>query len=457
MSGSEQLEELVDRLQLDQRSRWLGGQRVAAEWYLDRHPALRSSGDALISLVYGEYCLRDDLAEAPEAQEYLDRFPKIAPELTRLFDVDRELSSCGFLGVTGPSFPRRLNWPGKNKPLVLIDDRPDAAFPPASAAGFGSLRLGYIFYSLAADCEPDESRCSGVDAYQPLSILGSGSTGVVYLAKRRGSGDTVAVKFITLGPYETGELATLLATLRAVAALAHPGLVGVYEASVWNGLPYLVEEYVEGQSLATRLSEGPLTASQAARLVSSLAQALAALHQAGLVHGNLKPTNVLLGEDGRGRICDAGIAAHLPKAAHFGCLLSEPPPAITVAAQMRQLVRAVRRPADTALVRHDAGYLVGHPCYLAPEQLSGKAADLGPAADIYALGAVWYCSLAGRPPIHAGRWQATLDLVRRQPITPPGAGGTAATPAMDELLLRCLNRDPGLRPTAADLVKQTDQ
>jgi serine/threonine protein kinase len=452
MSGSEQLEELVDRLHLDQRSRWLSGQRVGAEWYLDRHPALRSNPECLISLVYGEFCLRDDLADGPESRDYLERFPEIADELSRVFDVDHELNSSGLAGIVGPSFPRRLNWPGKNKPLVLIDDRPDAVFPPASAAGRAALRPGYVFYSLASVGESDESRCSGIDAYQPLDILGHGSTGVVYSARRRNSNDTVAVKFITLGPYETSELARLFTAVRAVAALAHPGLVAVREASAWNDLPYLVEERIEGPNLATLLAKGPLTLAQAARLAFSLAQALAALHEAGIVHGNLKPTNVLIGGDGMVRLCDAGISANLPRAANFGCLLSEPPPGKVLADRMRNLARAVRRPADTALVRHDGGYLIGHPNYLPPEQLAGTSAELNPASDIYGLGAVWYASLTGHPVFQGRSWQATLQEAREGTARPPSTLNSAVPAVLDELVLRCLSHAPDLRPAAAELV-----
>jgi serine/threonine protein kinase len=451
MGGSDQLDDLVDRLHLDQRSRWLSGQCVGAEWYLDRHPVLRTNRECLISLVYGEYCLRDDLADGPESHDYMERFPEVADELGRLFDVDGELTSSGLTGVAGTAFPRRLNWPGKNKPLVLIDDRADAVFPPASAAGLAALRPGYLFYSLAADGESDESRCSGVDAFQPLRILGSGSTGVVYAAKRRNSNQRVAVKFITLGPYETSELANLFSAVRAVAELSHPGMVRIHEVSAWNELPYVVLDRVDGPSLATLLGKRSLTPLEATRVASSVATTLTALHAGGIAHGNLKPANVLIDGEGVVRLCDACMTAHLPKAANFGCLLSEPPPGKTLAERMRQLARGVRRPTDTALVRHESGYLIGHPSYLAPEQLSGKSAGPSPSADIYSLGALWYASLTGRPPFQQRRWQATLSEVSQSATRPPAITNVAVPAIIGDMVLRCLSRDPALRPTAAEL------
>lgn len=456
MSRSEQLEELVERLHLDQRSRWLSGQCVGAEWYLDRHPTLRSDADCLISLVYGEYCLRDDLADGPEPRDYLERFPQIADELGRLFDVDHELTGSGLAGVSGPSFPRRLNWPGKNKPLLLIDDRPDAIYPPASAAGRAALRPGYAFYSVAAEGESDESRCSGVDAYQPLGVLGAGSMGVVFTARRRNTTDTVAVKFITLGPYELSELAELFEAVRKASAVAHPALLAVHEASSWNELPYVVVERVEGPSLATLLTKGPLTPVSAVGVVSAVGKALAGLHAAQLVHGGVKPTNVLFAGDGAVRLSDAAIATKLPKAANFGCLLSEPPPGRTLQERMRQLARAVRRPANTALVRRDGGYLIGHPSYLAPELLAGRACEMSVAGDIYALGALWYAMLVGRPPFERRHWQATLDEASQGAIRSPSAANRTIPAFVDELVMTCLSRDPAHRPSATDLVEKLD-
>ncbi|HET6882794.1 MAG TPA: serine/threonine-protein kinase [Pirellulales bacterium] len=455
MSGSEPTEELVDRLHLDQRARWLGGQRLAAEWYLDRYPSLRSHVDGLISLVYGEYCLREDLADGPDRQEYVDRFPSIAGELGRRFEIGRAKDGSAAPRVTAPAFPRRLNWPGKNKPLVLIDDRPDAAFPSASAAGFGPLRPGFIFYSLAVDSDEDESRCSGVEAFVPLEVLGCGSTGLVYRARRRGADEVVAIKFITLGPYENAEIARLVAAVRAVAALGLAGLVVVKDVAAWNGLPYIVEERVEGPSLEARLQGGPLTTVQAVRLAASLAQTLSALHHAGLVHGDLKPSNVIFDEQGAVRTCDAAIAAHLPKAANFGCLLFESQAASAVPERIRQLARAVRRPAETALVRHDRGYLIGHPSCLAPELLSGRSCELRPATDIYALGAVWYAALTGQLPLRGRTWQTTLELARQQ--TPPLASSVnvAVPPEIDALVMCCLSKQPGARPSASEVARQT--
>jgi serine/threonine protein kinase len=455
MDGSEPIEELVDRLQLDQRARWLGGQRLAAEWYLDRYPALRLHAAGLVSLVFGEYCLREDLADGPEPDEFTDRFPSVAGELVRRLQVHRESQTCGVTGVVAPAFPRRVNWPGKNKPLVLIDDRPDAAFPPASAAGFGPLRPGFIFYSLTVDSEEDESRCSGVDAYLPLEIAGQGSTGVIYNARRRGADEVVAVKFITLGPYENAELAKLVAAVRAVAALELPGLVAVKDVSTWNGLPYIVEERAGVASLAARLGQGPLSPVQATSLVTSLAQTLAAVHAAGLVHGNLKPANVLLDHQGTPRLCDAAITAHLPKAANFGCLLAGSPPTGTVPERMRQLARAVRRPADTALVRHDRGYLLGHPGCLAPELFTGRAVELRPAADVYALGAVWYAALTGQPPFRARTWHGTLELARQQSPPPPSTINPALPASIDALVMHLLNKQPGARPSASEVANET--
>jgi serine/threonine protein kinase len=164
---------------------------------------------------------------------------------------------------------------------------------------------------------------------------------------------------------------------------------------------------------------------------------------------------VLLFEgDGAVRLSDAAIATKPPKVANFGCLLSEPPPGRTLQERMRQLARAVRRPAKTGLVRCDGGYIIGHPSYLAPELLAGRACDMSPAADIYALGTLWYAMLVGRPPFEGHHWQAKLDNARQATIGPPSTANPAVPRLIDELVLICLNREPARRPPASELVER---
>src|SRR5262249_43749027 len=148
---------------------------------------------------------------------------------------------------------------------------------------------------------------------------------------------------------------------------SHPGVVQVYEFGTHAGLPYFALEFCPGGSLATLLAGTPLPPDRAATLVEQLARAVHAAHEHGIVHRDLKPANVLLAEDGTPKIADFGLA----KRVEGGSGLTQ------------------------------TGAILGTPSYMAPEQARGKGKEVGPAADTYALGAILYECLTGRPPFRA--------------------------------------------------------
>src|SRR5206468_2512650 len=162
----------------------------------------------------------------------------------------------------------------------------------------------------------------------------------------------------------------------AIAQLQHPNIVQIYEVGEHGGLPYFSLEYCAGGSLEKKLGGTPLPPPEAAALVEVLARAIASAHQRGVIHRDLKPANVLLAADGTPKITDFGLAKKLGEA------------------------------GQTA-----SGAVLGTPSYMAPEQASGLIKELGPAADIYALGAVLYECLTGRPPFRAATPLDTILLV----------------------------------------------
>src|SRR5262249_3437684 len=158
-----------------------------------------------------------------------------------------------------------------------------------------------------------------------------------------------------------------------------------FEVGQHDGLPYLALEFCPGGSLAQKLAGTPLLPRQAAALVATLAQAMSAAHQQQLVHRDLKPANVLLGGDGQPQVSDFGLAKQLD-------------------------VQAGRTPS---------GALVGTPSYLAPEQAAGNSKQVGPAADVYGLGAILYECLTGRPPFKAATALDTvLQVLTEEPVPP---------------------------------------
>jgi serine/threonine-protein kinase len=211
--------------------------------------------------------------------------------------------------------------------------------------------------------------------------------GVVYQARHVGLNRLVALKMVLAGGHAgPDELARFRGEAEAVARLKHPNVVQVYDVGEAGGLPYFSLEFVEGGSLDRKMAGTPLPPAEVAALVETLARAMAAAHAAGLVHRDLKPANVLLAEDGTPKVTDFGLAKRLDAAG----------------------------PTAT-------GAVVGMPSYMAPEQAGGKSKEIGPACDIYALGAILYECLTGRPPFRAATPLDTiLQVVSERPV-PPGA------------------------------------
>jgi serine/threonine-protein kinase len=255
--------------------------------------------------------------------------------------------------------------------------------------------------------------------YEVQAVLGRGGMGVVYQARHLRLGRTVALKMLLAGAAATAdERARFLREARAVAALRHPNVVQVHDVGEHEGRPYFTMEYVEGGSLAQKLAGAPQPARPAAALVATLAEAVQAAHRGGIVHRDLKPANVLLAADGTPRVTDFGLA--------------------------RQL-----QGGDEITL---SGVPMGTPSYMAPEQARGQRGAVGPAADVYALGAILYELLTGRPPFRAETAVATLQQVLADDPVPPARLNPQVPRDLETICLKCLEKDPRRRyPTAAAL------
>ncbi len=255
--------------------------------------------------------------------------------------------------------------------------------------------------------------------YEIVAELGRGGMGVVYQARHVKFQRAVAIKMILAGEHAGAEQAArFLAEARAVARLQNPNIVQIHEIGEHNGLPYFSLEYVDGGNLATRLKGTPPSDMEAARLVELLARTVHYAHGRNIVHRDLKPANILLTLDGVPKIADFGLAK----------VLNE----------------------DSGATR--TGVISGTPSYMAPEQASGKAKDIGPAVDIYALGAVLYELLTGRPPFRGETMLETLRLVEEQAPQPPHVFNPRVDPTLEAVCLKCLQKNPADRyPTAEKL------
>jgi eukaryotic-like serine/threonine-protein kinase len=266
---------------------------------------------------------------------------------------------------------------------------------------------------------PDPAKLPQVPGYEVEALLGRGGMGVVYRARHLRLNRAVALKMLLAGPCaRPEELERFLREAQAVAGLRHPNIVQVYDVGDVEGRPYFTMELVEGGNLADQIQGVPQPARRAATLVATLAEAVQAAHQSGIVHRDLKPANILLTADGTPKVTDFGLARRLE--GDEGLTLSGAP--------------------------------LGTPSYMAPEQARGKKAAIGPATDVYALGAILYELLTGRPPFRADSPTATLQqVVADEPVSParlnPRVPRDLAT-----ICLKCLEKDPAKRyPSAAAL------
>jgi WD40 repeat protein len=261
----------------------------------------------------------------------------------------------------------------------------------------------------------------GIAGYELLGVLGRGGMGVVYKARQTALGRVVALKMVLGGGHarET-DLARFRAEAQAIARLQHPNLVQVYEVGEYQGQPWFSMEYVAGGSLHEKIDGKPQPPRQAAELVRTLALALDAVHRQGVIHRDLKPANVMLTADGTPKVMDFGLAKDLESGAG---------PTVT-------------------------GRVVGTPSYMAPEQARGQGWLIGPATDVYALGAVLYELLTGRPPFQGeSAWDTVMQVTSRDPV-PPRQLQPKAPRDLETVCLKCLEKDPKKRyPSAAALAE----
>ncbi|QEL19610.1 serine/threonine-protein kinase [Limnoglobus roseus] len=263
-----------------------------------------------------------------------------------------------------------------------------------------------------------------VDGYDVLGVVGNGGMGIVYRANHRRLGRVVALKMILAGDTaDRQQLARFQDEARAVAALQHPNIVQVYEAGEAAGRPFLVLEFVSGGSLADHLGGTPIDPRRAAELSRTLAQAVQHAHDRGIVHRDLKPGNVLLDPDGTPKVTDFGLAKRLGD--------------------------------DSARTR--TGTAIGSPSYMPPEQAAGDR-TVGPAADVYSLGAILYELLTGRPPFRGQTVLETIRLVSEHPPAPPSALQPGVPKDLEVVCLKCLEKQPDDRyPSAAALAADLDR
>ena len=267
-----------------------------------------------------------------------------------------------------------------------------------------------------AEMHPSDSSLPSVPGYEVESVLGRGGMGAVYKARHLKLNRPVAIKMLLAGVYASpAEKARFLNEAEAVARLNHPHVVHIYELGEMEGRPYFTMEFAGGGTLGDKLAGIPRPSREAAALVSTLADAVEFAHRRGIVHRDLKPSNILLNEEGAAKVSDFGLA------------------------------RDVSGAANVTLT----GVRVGTPSYMAPEQALGNALAVGPATDVYALGAILYEMLTGRPPFRGESSEATLRQVIEEDPAAPSRLNLQVPRDLETICLKCLRKDPGRRYATA--------
>jgi WD40 repeat protein/serine/threonine protein kinase len=283
-----------------------------------------------------------------------------------------------------------------------------------------------------------------VAGYEILGELGRGGMGVVFRARNLSLNRIVALKMVLSGELASAvELARFKSEAEAAAQLQHPNIVQIYEfgetkSGDGSPLPFFALEYVSGGSLADRLDGTPQPARLSAALIEDLARAMHYAHTQGVIHRDLKPANVLLQfADGKAPITSDDTTAYDLQ---------------SITAKITDFGLAKRMDSSTGQTQ--SGAILGTPQYMAPEQAAGKSKRVGPGTDIYALGAILYELITGRPPFQGETpLETILQVTRDEPVAPrllnPGVPHDLET-----ITLKCLQKDPGRRYDTAQALAE---
>ena len=365
---------------------WQTGLRPRIEDYLEETADPERSA-LWHDLLVLELVYRRRQGERPTPEEYRARFP------ARANLVGKALGEAGLSVPQDSQSPAGSYHPGWESP----DPEGSLAQPPEKSI----CKAGW----------PE------IDDYDILAELGHGGMGVVYQARQHQLNRLVALKMIRAGiQARPEELDRFRLEAEAVARLHHANIVQIYDIGEVAGLPFVALELLEGGSLADRLAGTPHPGRQAAELMVTLARAVHAAHQAGIVHRDLKPSNVLFDRDGIPKIVDFGLAKRL---------------------------EVKEGPTQT-------GQVMGTPSYMAPEQARGQIREVGPATDVYALGAILYEMLTGRPPFKGTTPEETVWQVIHEEPVPPSRLLSRVPRDMETICLKCLAKEPPKRYASAE-------
>jgi serine/threonine protein kinase/Tfp pilus assembly protein PilF len=385
------------------------------ESYLEHFPELQDDDEAAVDLIYGEVLLREERGETVSADEYLGRFPQYAAALRRQLDLHAALHASSLIEPTGTG-------------SLSSSDTPNRRLPDSVAA------IRHLGENVEDEISHgNDTMLPRIPGYEILGQLGRGGMGVVYEARQVGLNRIVALKMILAGAHAgPEELSRFRREAEALARFQHPHVVQIHEVGEHEGRPYFALEIVGGGSLAQKLNGTPQPGPQAAQLVETLSRTMHGAHEAGVIHRDLKPANILLAP------------SDPPHGVRLG---SSPAEARHYEPKITDFGLAKRLDEETKQTQ--TGAVMGTPGYMAPEQALGKTQEIGPTTDVYALGAILYELLTGRPPFKGETvWDTVQQVAHEEPV-PPRRLHSKVARDLETICLKCLRKEPRKRYVSA--------
>ena len=369
----------------------------------------KESRDEQFAQIIADFLDAEIAGQAPDREAILKANPGLADELNAFFAdhdrmnslaepvrrLDRDEVTPAFDAPTLPpdsrsSFPDDATLPPNQSPDTIAETKGEPPRPGTIIRYFGD--------------------------YELLEEIARGGMGVVYKARQIKLNRIVALKMILAGQLASKEDVQRFHTeAEAAANLDHQGIVPIFEVGEHEGQHYFSMGYIDGDSLAGKLLDGPLPPRKAAKLIHAVAAAVQYAHQKGVIHRDLKPANILLTRGGRPKVTDFGLAKQVK--------------------------------GDSGLTA--TGQILGTPSYMPPEQASGRVNEVCEVSDVYALGAVLYATLTGRPPFQTDNPLDTLmQVLEREPVSPQQLN-PAVPSDLETICLKCLEKDRRKRYSSA--------
>jgi WD40 repeat protein/serine/threonine protein kinase len=365
---------------------WIAGKQPKLEDFLGESTEPERSA-LLKELLALELTYRKKLGETVTADAYMARFPDHSDLVVDLF---RQQTAAEAI----------------DSPV-----KPDASTLPTTIIGDGEASSSITSSDVDAG-----AKIRYFGDYDLLEKVAQGGMGVVYKARQVTLNRTVAVKLILAGQLASeNDVRRFYSEAEAAAKLDHPNIVPIHEVGEHESQHYFSMGFVEGESLAAKVADGPLPLREAAALVKTIAQAVQYAHEQGIIHRDLKPANVLLDKSGQPRVTDFGLAKQVD--------------------------------ADSSLTA--TGDVIGTPSYMSPEQARGETEKVGPLSDVYSLGAVLYCLLTGRPPFRAASHLDTLRQVLEQEPVSIRQLNPQVDCDLETICLKTLEKEPSQRYVSA--------